>query len=276
MSRFLVAFRLSILTLSRSWFFLVSALPPVFILLLSGVLAVTARLNDKISMDQIRPFGYIIALALFVFLIVLAVILGVIAVKREIRDRSAKMLLCRPIGFHQWLGARFLGGIAVLTFATVANGAAFWAALTVLGFDPGFYHATTFLLTYSALVALYAYAAFLSTWMHEIPAGFLALIVNGPLFRGVAFIANAIAGGIEASRPGVSMAGLRAVFDMLYVPWPDTFFPTSLYSIINLDPARPLPITFVPDAAWAIAYAVDLTLIFYALSAAILKRRNLT
>ncbi len=278
MSRFVVALRLSLLTLSRSWFFLVSLLPPVLILLLTGAIAAGLAFYPNLEQDQFQAFGYLAALTIFLFLFGLALILGVIAVKRELRERSVKMLLCRPVGFHQWLAARLLGGVIVLTVAAVANGVALAATLGVLGFPFGRDQVMAGFLVYASLIALYAYAAFLSTVMHEIPAAMVAVFFNGPIYRGIAYLGMTIAKGIEAATENKFSSDLvTRIFQAVYVPWPDTFLPTSLFTILNLDGAsHPFPPTFLTDGAWAVLYAANLILIFYALTAAVLRRRNLT
>lgn len=278
MSRFLVALRLAVLALSRSWFFLAGLLPSL--LTLGAAILVTAGLSfyPAIETGNLEPFGYLAAAGVFTFLVALALLLGVIAVKRELRERSVKMLLCRPVGFHQWLASRFLAGAVVLAAAAVANAAGLAAFLAASGWTLRFEHAVMACLTFSAVLALYAYAAFLSTFLHEIPAAVTALVVNGPLFRGAAYLVVLIAHGVQLATEGrVQAEMVAAFFRAAYIPWPDTFQPTSLFSFINLDPtSHPFAATFLVDATWSILYAINLILIFYAASAAILRRRNLT
>lgn len=278
MSRFLVAVRLAVLALSRSWFFLAGLLPSLLTLGAAIILSAGLAFYPRIETGTFEVFGYVAALGVFVFLFALALLLGVISVKRELRERSVKMLLCRPVGFHQWLASRFLAGGIVLTAAAVANAAGLGAFLAATGWNLRFEHAIMACLAFASLVALYTYAVFLSTFLHEIPAAAGALLVNGPLFRGGAYLLIMIAYGIESATDGRFKAGLvAAFFQAAYVPWPDTFQPTSLFTILNLDPiSHPFPATFPVDAAWSILYAINLILIFYAASAAVLRRRNLT
>lgn len=279
MNRFLVALRLGILTLSRSWLFLLGLAPSVLLMLLAGAMRVMHTGGPGVIVStQLTAVGALAAVALFLFLFGLALLLGVIAVKRELRERSVKMLLCRPVGFHQWLTSRLLGGGIVLVVAGIANGAGLAALMASLGIDLTLDHAIAGILVLASLLALYAYAACLSTFLHEVPAALLAVLVNGPLFRGIAWLVFLIGRQIEAAASrDVPMDVIIGFFQAAYVVWPDTFHPTSVWSFQNLEPAlAPFPPTFHADAAWSLLYALNLVLILYAVTASILKRRNLT
>ena len=270
MKRFEVALSLQLLYLRRSRYFVVLCLPCVLLLSLITLICLV-RVNGG-EVKGFWSFGIMAIYLEWFFFLVMSVQMGSNALKHELNERTAKIVLTRPIGFHGWAISRVLGGAIVLTFGYVANVICIVLLNTVmdLPFDLASLGVGA-ILTWASFVGLYIYATMFSIIFNETTSGFLAIVVNGPLIKIMFSVVSAL--NSVAQQFELSLQPLVELCKAIYFVIPNTFFALSAFNTDEI--YSELTRDFVERAAWAMIYEFDLWIILYLITAWVLSKKNL-
>lgn len=253
---------------------IIMALPAALLLLLLVPALLYRVAGTGMKNDLWRNIAMLLQFLVWLYLTVISLLMGIVSISHEIRERSAKMILTRPVGFHAWIFSRYLAGLLIIAVITAINFSLlegiFWAA----GAHPDLTHLAAIKLLVASNLALYSYAFALSLATPPVLAGFLAMIMNGPTLKLAAQIAFGVRSMLNATSSGSPVGEmLIGLIRGLYVVFPDTFHSGSLVESHQF--FMGFPKGFLHDAAWSALYSLDLIVIFYGVSYVLLKRKNL-
>lgn len=211
--------------------------------------------------------------SLQVYVYLLAVALGLLAVSSHLRDRSIKMVLTRPVPPALWLGSHWLSAALLLAALTAGSVALTAGALALWGipWQAGF--AYLGLITWLRCLVVFSFLIFLTTFLHPVLAGLVALVFQPATFYG---LATWTASAAQTAETAAGRAGLGALSHLLYLLY--TVLPLSGLaggSEERISGSYRAGMADLRDIGVALVYTAVLAALFLALSSRELGRRRL-